>query len=104
MKQLRTAIETDHSVDDVFDSLAYTFERDRLSKLVKEYDKTKAVQMAAAFRVRLLLVQELNTLSCLQYRVMRLPWYVTFTVPQLRVLSRSTYNDRINNLKKRKHE
>ena len=81
VKQLRTAIETEHSVDDVFDSLVYNFEEERMSKTAKKYGKTKALKMVGGFRVCLLVAMELNTASCLQYRVMPLPWYVTYTDP-----------------------
>ena len=80
MKQLRTVVETEYSVDDVFDTILRHFhvEGGLTDYYANKGHKSDAVKMAAGSQYYLLLVQEQNIASCLQYREIPLPWYVIF--------------------------
>ena len=80
VKQLRTVVETEYSVDDVFDTILRHFhvEGGLTDYYANKGHKSDAVKMAAGSQYYLLLVQEQNIASCLQYREIPLPWYVIF--------------------------
>ena len=84
VKQLKTVMQTECSVDDVFDSLLDTFDNVtvRSAELAKKHGASKAQKMAGGFRIALVRVKDLNTASALLYRVLPLPWYVTSAVPR----------------------
>ena len=75
MKQLRSVVETEYSVDEVFDCLCYNFERGEVSKLANKTN-SEAVKMAAGSIFTLGLVRELNAVTGVVYREVPFPWYV----------------------------
>ena len=76
VKQLRTVLETEYSVDDVFGSLIPDLETSKLDDYGAKAE-SEAVQKMLGLRLHLLSVAEVNTATFLQYREAPFPWYVT---------------------------
>ena len=77
-KQLRTMVETELSVDDVFDYLKGDVGSSKFKEGVKRHGKSeKLKQIAAGSIVHPFLVRDRNTATTLHYRQLPLPWYVT---------------------------
>ena len=76
MKQLRTVLETEHSIDDIFDALLYFFAEATFSEKYKKnaYGKSKKAKEAYGFMCKLFLVTDQNTGTTLLYRAVPLPW------------------------------
>ena len=77
-KQLRTMVETELSVDDVFDYFKSNLGGGKFGEVIKRYGKSKKLkQIAAGSIVHPFIVRERNTATTLHYRQLPLPWYVT---------------------------
>ena len=76
VKQLRTVLETEYSVDDVFDSFIDTFETSQVDDYAAKAE-SEAVQKTLGLRIRPFSVTEVNTATSLHYREFPFPWYVT---------------------------
>ena len=71
-------METELSVDDVFDYLVCDIGSTKFKEVIKRYGKSKSLkQLAAGSQVYPFVVEERNTATSLQYRQIPLPWYVT---------------------------
>ena len=68
-------METEYSVDEVFDCLGKRFEYRRWKDVVNKIN-SEAVKMAAGSHISLLFVRERNAAMHLQYREVPFPWYV----------------------------
>ena len=77
-KQLRTMVETELSVDDVFDYLKRDIGGTKFKEDVKRHGKSeKLKQIAAGSQAYPFVVKERNAATTLLYRQLPLPWYVT---------------------------
>ena len=77
-KQLRTVVETELSVDDVFDYLLFSLASTAFQESIKRHGKSKKIkQIAAGSEAYPFVVKEENTATSLLYRQIPLPWYVT---------------------------
>ena len=75
VKQLRTVVETDNSVDDVFAYLLDSFD----SAVTGKYYRSESMKAAsgAHSRFQLFMVTNANAATRVEYREIGLPWYVT---------------------------
>ena len=78
VKQLRTVLETDYSIDNIFDREVHNFATSSTritEKLGKEAQaKSEKVNTALGFTARPFVVTDQNTATCVYYREMPLPW------------------------------
>ena len=76
VKQLRTVLETEYSVDDIFDAMVDIFGSMKLSnKLQKDAQaKSEKAKEAYGFHQYAFLVTDQNTGTTLLYRAVPLPW------------------------------
>ena len=76
VKQLRTVLETEYSVDDIFDAMVDIFGSMKLSnKLQKDAQaKSEKAKEAYGLVVHPFVVTDQNTGTCLHYREAPLPW------------------------------
>ena len=82
VKQLRTVLETEYSVDDIFDGQIHFLElelRVRSSALVEkvkrhQFSKSKKAEQADGFTCKPFVVTDQNTWTSLYYREVPLPW------------------------------
>ena len=76
MKQLRTVLETEYSVDDIFDGRLHFFERMGISEGIKKDAEAKSVKVKEAhgFASLPFFVNDQNTATSLYYREVPLPW------------------------------
>ena len=78
---MRTVVETEYSVDDVFQSLVTT--KEMFQQKVALNTNARALKMNAERKtLSLFMIKELNACTSAQYRPLLIPWYVTFAVPQ----------------------
>ena len=73
-KQLRTVVETELSVDDIFDFLAH--DKDCMTRnLAKRLANYKKLQQSATGSYAYpFIIMEHNTVCALMYRILPLPW------------------------------
>ena len=80
-KQLRTVLETELSVDDIFDCWLSEFEAnldDKCYERIKRHARsTKLRKVASSSQAYPFILNTHNTSTCLLYRYINLPWYVT---------------------------
>ena len=79
-KQLRTVVETELSVDDIFDCWLSEFEANNNSfyeRIKRHARSTNLRKVAAASQAYAFILNTHNTSTCLLYRYINLPWYVT---------------------------
>ena len=77
-KQLRTVLETELSVDDVFDDIFFSVASTAFEKGIKRHGKSKKIkEMAAGSQAFPFVVKGANIATALLYRQIPLPWYVT---------------------------
>ena len=77
-KQLRTVVETELSVDDVFDLLLFSLSDSVFKEAIKRHGKSKKIkEMAAGSQNYPFVFKEANMGTALFYRQIPLPWYVT---------------------------
>ena len=76
VKQLRTVLETEYSIDDVFDVRLHFFGKADLSEKRKKgaYAKSKKAKQAHGLLSMLFVVKYQNTATSLLYREVPLPW------------------------------
>ncbi len=71
-------METELSVDDVFDSLCFSLTGTAFKESMKSHGKSeKAKQIAEGLEAYPFGVKKANTATSLLYRQIPLPWYVT---------------------------
>ena len=68
-------METEYSVDEVFDCLYDRFPKRTIEDIADKAD-SEAVKVATGSSFRLFIVQELNAATHVQYREVPFPWYV----------------------------
>ena len=76
MKQLRTVLETEYSIDDIFDARLHLFGSVKLDeKIMKDAQakSEKAKQAHGLFSMPLVVIDQ-NAATCLYYREVSLPW------------------------------
>ena len=77
-KQLRTVVETELSVDSLFDSLHFSFGGNGFARVVEKYGLSKKIKkITAGAKVQPFIFKERNSVVGLLYRQIPLPWYVT---------------------------
>ena len=71
---MRTVLETEYSIDDIFDAILHFFLASDLGKRLKKDAKAEKAKEAIGFVLHPFLVTDQNTGTCLNYREIPLPW------------------------------
>ena len=74
VKQLRTVLETEYSIDDIFGGLMHFFARLDLAEKLEKDAKSKKVKQADGFSFTPFHVTDQITATSLYYREVPLPW------------------------------
>ena len=75
VKQLRTVLETEYSIDDIFDGILHIFVSvDNVAKKLEKDAKSEKVKEAIGLAIKAFVVTDQNTGTSLYYREVPLPW------------------------------
>ena len=76
MKQLRTVLETEYSIDDIFDGQLHFFTSTSHSEMFKKGAQaiSEKLEQAYGLLAHPFVVTDQNTATCLYYREVPLPW------------------------------
>ena len=73
-KQLRSVVETEYSMNEIFDYMLYSFGRSLITRYGLQQKKSQAFKDLVGFRVHLVHVKEADTGTRLEYRELAFPW------------------------------